>query len=94
MSSNVAENLTVVKWTPAEMITPVSLAQQGEMRTEHEVDGLILVNQAVSWEVTDEMEVRWIFNVTEILNCCQNGDKCIDVLLWNCIEKAILPWNK
>jgi hypothetical protein len=65
----------------------------GEMRTEHEVDGLILINQTVSWEVTDVMEVECIINVTEFLNCCQNGDKCIDV--WcNCFEKAILPWNK
>jgi hypothetical protein len=32
------------------------------------------------------------FYVTEFLNCCQNGDKCISVL-WNCVEKAILPWN-
>jgi len=83
----------VVTWTPTEMITPVSLAQQGEMQTEHEVDGLILINQAVCWEVTDDVEVECIFNVMEFLNCCQNGDKCIDVLC-NCIEKAILPWNK
>jgi hypothetical protein len=48
------------------------------------------------------MEWKWnggyeckglIFNVTEFLNSCQKGDKCIDVL-WNCVEKAILPWNK
>jgi len=99
VSWNVAENLTLVKWTPMEMITPVSLAQQGQMWTEHEVDELILINQAVRKSL---MEWKWIggcewkglsFNVTEFLNCCQNGDNCIS-LLWNCVEKAILPWSK
>lgn len=100
VSYSVAENLTMVKWTPTEMITPVSLAQQGEMWAEHEVDELILINQAVSWEVTDGMEVEWWlwmqgpdFYETEFLNCCQNGDKFISVL-WNCVQKAILTWNK
>jgi len=99
VSYSVAENLTMVKWRPTEIITPVSLGQQGEMWTEHEVDELILINQAVSWEVTDGMEVErlWMrgpdFYVTEFLNCFQNGDNCISVL-WNCVETAIFPWNK
>jgi hypothetical protein len=43
----------------------------------------------VEWVVMNGCECNsLIFNVTEFLNPCQNGDKCINVL-WNCVENQL-----